>query len=163
MKTNQPTRKGRILSVSVVTREDCNPDFSYLGDWSNEPGPTDRTIDRGEGAGRGCYRYFIAANSAEETGNPDSVRQDYERAEAYARGDWYYTGIIAQAEITLPGSDVIQRIRSGGIWGVESDAGDYLKEVERDELNALRVELEAVGFGKRAIDAAFNNVSNVSK
>lgn len=69
-------------------------------------------------------------------------------------------GIVVEAQVILPGSDVVQRITSGGLWGIESDSGDYLAEVEADELAALRQELGKIGFGERQISAAMRNVEH---
>ena len=107
---------------------------------------------------RNEYRYFNPAMSGEETGNPDSPEEDYQRMESLNRGDWCCLGIIAKAKVVLAG-EVIQTIRSGGLWGIESDSGeDYLGSVEEDELANLRKQLEAVGLGKRAIDYALGNM-----
>jgi hypothetical protein len=52
-----------------------------------------------------------------------------------------------------------QTIRSGGLWGIESDSGDdYLTEVENEQLDELKDELHAIGFSKRAVAAAFRDV-----
>ena len=89
------------------------------------------------------------------------VEQNYQRCEAYNRGDWHMIGIIAKAEIVTLG-DICQTIRSGGLWGVESDSGQaYLDEVAQEELAQLRAELGSLGLGKRAIDYAFKNVETV--
>jgi hypothetical protein len=86
------------------------------------------------------------------------IEEDCERCESLNRGNWCYLGIIAKAKVVLA-DGVVQAIRSGGLWGIESDSGeDYLSGVEKDELANLRKQLEAVGFGKRAIDYAFRNV-----
>lgn len=100
------------------------------------------------------YRYFIAAMSGETTGNPDSVRQDYDRMESLNRGDWCYYGISAVAEVWNPKTHTTQKIRSGGLWGIESDSGNYLEEVEQEQLTELSTELSSLGFGKRAITYA---------
>lgn len=161
--TNTITRKGRILSIKLETRGDSDADSSHLGEYSNQPGHADRTIERTPLAARGGYRYFIAALSGEDTGNPESVKEDYARAEALNRGEWCYVGIIARAEYTLPGSNIVQRLTSGGLWGVESDSGkEYIAEVEGEELVALRGELETIGFGKRQIDQAFGKIERVN-
>lgn len=67
-------------------------------------------------------------------------------------------GIIAKAEIWNPDTQTVQTIHSGGLWGIESDSGDYLGEVALDELAGLCRELEALGFGGRAIAFAFSKV-----
>jgi hypothetical protein len=115
----------------------------------------DKSFRRGIGLHDAENRYFNVAMSAEETGNPKSVEQDYQRAEAYNRGEWCMVGVWAEATVQLTG-DTIQRIRSGGLWGIESDSGEeYFEEVAQEELAALRAELLAVGFTSRAIDVAF--------
>jgi len=40
------TSKPRILSVSDKRILDDSPDTSYLGEYSSQPGPDERTIDR---------------------------------------------------------------------------------------------------------------------
>jgi hypothetical protein len=110
------------------------------------------------------YCFFLPYAGGE---SPDSkeyrrnARQDYDRMQGLSRGDWSFVGIQARAEVTLPGSDVVQRLTSGGLWGIESDSGaDYLAEVERDELAGLRRELDAVGFSPRQIGLAFKSIEN---
>ena len=111
---------------------------------------------------RGEYRYFNGNVENYKGESPEDirkyVRQDYERMERLSRGDWCYVGIRAEAEIVIDG--VTQDVTSGGLWGVESDSGrDYLTEIETEELSGLREQLQALGFGTRAISAAFKNVS----
>jgi len=215
MKTNKATRKGRILSITVVTRPDECPDTSWLGEYGEDYNPAaivcetgefvadierrEKILDRlsDEVSFRECsdtpldstiprqrlekltaewedlnripergrrYRYFTPCAGGEKPGGKywrKYARQDYDRMEALSRGDWYFMGIVAEARITLPGSDVIQRITSGGLWGIESDCGDYQREVEDDQLVELRGELEALGFGGRALDVAFNDIESV--
>ena len=103
----------------------------------------------------GEYPYFIAAHSPEDTGNPQSVEQDYKRMEALSNGAYHLIGIQAGAEITLTGSTT-QRLTSGGLWGVESDAGEpCLQTFEKEELEDLKEELLAVGFSEENIADAF--------
>jgi len=165
-KIDNPTRKGRIISMKIERRPaDCG-DISYLGKYSSEPGPFDRTIDR-QTVGYvqpGKCRYFIAVMSASESGNPESVRQDYERAEAYCRDEWSMVGVIASAQICLPGSDIVQRITSGGLWGIESDSGeDYFAETEKAQLEELEEELFRLGFTARQIEHAETCLRNVGR
>lgn len=81
---------------------------------------------------------------------------NYARMEGLGNSDWGYIGISATAEYQLTSSGPVQRLHSGGIWGIESDSDDsYLSEVETEELGTLKDELEALGFSKRAIGAAF--------
>ncbi len=101
------------------------------------------------------YRYFNAALSAEETGNPESVEQDYRRMETLNRGDWCFIGIYAVAEVQLQTRGTIQTIRSPGLWGIESDSGDdYFDEVGKEELASLVSELQAAGFTRAQVKRA---------
>ena len=87
-----------------------------------------------------------------------NAEQAYVRMMEYERGDFTFIGIYAKAEITL-GGECCQDIRSGGLWRIESDSGkEYLAEVGTDELAQLKQQLHAIGFGTRAISAAFKNV-----
>lgn len=55
----------------------------------------------------------------------------------------------------------VQRITSGWIGGVESDAGEtYLKELADEQLGELKGQLHAIGFSKRAIAAAMREVQH---
>ena len=81
--------------------------------------------------------------------------------EAYSRGHWWMVGLWAEAEVVVTGS-VVQRIRSGGLWGIESDSdADYLAGVTEQELSSLHDELLAVGFSQRAIQAVMKYVQEV--
>lgn len=88
------------------------------------------------------------------------VRQDYERMESLNRGYWCFMGVFATAEVQLSSMSTIQTLRSGGLWGIESDSGDYFKEVEAEQLAELKDEMHAAGFSKRAIAAAFRKVEH---
>jgi len=121
--------------------------------------------------GRGEYRYFNPSfNYVDKNGHalPENtpeevrkyVRQDYERMEAGNRGDWCMLGVAAEAEVWNPVSQVVQRIHSGGLWGIESDSGDYIAEEEKNQLAELKSELLAYGFSKRAIATAFKDVKH---
>lgn len=116
------------------------------------------------------YRYFNPSGNYDGD-TPENIieytRQDYERMEAMSRFDWHYVGVRAEAEYSLgvAGHDsagrahyLIQKLSSGGLWGIESDAGDYFAEVEAEQLSELRSQLSAIGFSKRAISAAFKDI-----
>jgi hypothetical protein len=59
------------------------------------------------------------------------IKEDEARMDAYGY-DWYMFGIQAVATLHFPmrntESSIIQRIRSPGIYGIESDTEDYEKE-----------------------------------
>lgn len=89
----------------------------------------------------------------EQEGFEDRLRQ-------YKDGQFSFIGIRAKAVYSVGGTPaVLQKITSGGLWGIESDSSDsYLTEVENEELLNLRSHLAEIGFSKRAISAAFQNV-----
>jgi hypothetical protein len=119
--------------------------------------------------GRNEYQYFnpsfnyISSNGKLKDLTPNEViqytREDYKRMEALNSGEWYYIGIRAEAQVTFT-SSVMQKVSSGGIWGVESDSSssDHFPELEAEELAELSNQLHAAGFSKRVIAAAFKNV-----
>jgi hypothetical protein len=112
--------------------------------------------------GRGELRYFNGPVENYKGESPEDirkyVRQDYDRMESLNRGDWCFIGMRAEAEVQT-GSDVVQRITSSGLWGIESDSGrEHLEETQREELAQLKDELVGLGFSRRAIATAFKNV-----
>lgn len=164
-------QKNRIIRVWIERAIDEDGDISDLGRFTDEAeagafvrstgevlGDNSDTWPDFDGRGRE-FRFFVPAMSAEETGNPDSPKQDWRRAEDYGNG-WSYVGVIAKAEIVVNG--VCQIIRSGGLWGIESDSGDYFDEVESEQLAELREVIQSLGdgFGKTAIKRAFANVEH---
>lgn len=96
-----------------------------------------------------------------------NAKQDYERMEKLNAGDFFFIGIMASADIaapTAPGNAIVQHITSGGLWGIESDSDNtYITNIEEEELSALKVELTALGFSKRAIATAFKSVKKESE
>jgi len=150
----------RISKVIIKRMADEGGEADWLGSYSSTPGPEATTIDRqarGDWSPRE-HRYFIAAMSPEETGNPESVEQDYKRMEAGMRGEWCLIGIRAEAEVRLTG-DTVQRITSGGLWGIESDSGEeYFQNIHGEQLEELSLELQAIGFTAAEVLAAFENV-----
>jgi hypothetical protein len=56
-------------------------------------------------------------------------------------------------------SHQVHTVRSGGLWGTESDSDrSHFEEIEKDELSSLRESLKILGFSARAISAAFKNI-----
>lgn len=141
-----------INSIKIKRFVDELSNTRDLGEYSDAPGKNviDR-VARGDVEEYQDFRYFNAAMSAEGTGNPNSVEQDYQRAEAFNRGDWHYVGVRAEAEIVVDG--IIQTISSGSLCGIKSDEGEeYFTEVGGEQLGELVVILKELGFTQEAID-----------
>lgn len=156
----------RLDKIVVYHEIDTSPDLSDLGTYSETPGPDDKTIDRRAiSLTREAQRierenefpYFIAALSGEETGNPDSVHQDYQRMESYNRQEWYMLGIYVVATVSYDignGSRRLESLRSGGLWEIESDCGDeQISEFERDELDDLKAHCAQFGIDVSEFDS----------
>jgi hypothetical protein len=113
------TEKWEIQSVRVVKEVDCDPDLSWL----------DQTdAEMGEG---------FEAESAR-------------RKESYGE-TWCMVGMYAEAELVHKtpqgGYDATTTIRSGGLWGTESDSdSDYFQELAGEELSTLRGLLADLGL-----------------
>lgn len=98
----------------------------------------------------------LSRESMIEALNAHYREQDYQRMEALNRGDWYFIGVIAKAEV-VSASGITQHLRSTGLWGIESDSGEeYMAGVEQAQLAELAQELESFGFSKRAAKYACN-------
>lgn len=163
--------KYQIESVSINLVPDESPDLSYYGEFTDESSP-EAFIRFGEHTGKQVkelpedadlsdnYRrfqfcYFLPAMTGEESGNPESPKQDWKRMEACGQS-WIMLGIFAKARLLSPTGATIT-IRSAGVGGVESD-GDT-SDIEKEELASLRSELAGMGISERALQSAFKNVS----
>jgi hypothetical protein len=124
----------------IESADEC--DCSFSGHWNNRE-----------------YRYFNP-NHENYKGLPEEeirkyCRQDFDRMESLNSGNWCYIGIRAEARVQT-GSDVVQKITSGGLYGIESDSGkEHIAETIREELASLKTELLQLGFSKRAVASAF--------
>lgn len=107
------------------------------------------------------YRFFLPYAGGEKWQNGRNkeyrtyAMQDYKRMEGLNNGDWAIVGIVAKAEILV--GDTIQTIHSAGLWGVESDADDYIQQMAKEQLADLAELLAQVGPGKRAIAHAIKS------
>lgn len=71
-----------------------------------------------------------------------------DRLEQYRQGGFDYVGVRAAVELPIPyGKDqILIRIESPGLWGIESDSGeDYFDLVFQEEFNTLADMLVALG------------------
>lgn len=125
MAQDQYTRQdgaNRILGICIVWHEDESPDLSWLD------------ADSGR---------YTDVEDVEERERYE--REDAARLQAFYDGGWHMKGCWAEAKVLVGG--VTQTIRSGGLWGIESDAEDgYAREVEDDERHELLKILESLGF-----------------
>lgn len=84
-----------------------------------------------------------------------------DRLAQFRNDEFSFVGIIAEAEVDIKGQSnsnfyIVQRISSGGLWGIESDSDKaYLAEIAQEQLMELRDQLKALGFSARAISVAF--------
>jgi hypothetical protein len=145
------------LEERIYEKEDNNPAFSKVNIER-----TEKRIEKLKNCldqspiGRGEYQYFQPYAGGEKPGTlyyKKYAFQDYQRMESLNRGDWCFIGIMAKATVQTE-NGVTQHITSGGLWGIESDSGDYIKEVVKEQLSSLKCELLSFGFSERAIHYA---------
>lgn len=128
-----------ILSLRLVVAHDNDVDLSYLTQYEN-------------------------ATSAEER---EYNERDKERIAAYNNGNWWCVGIQAVAQIAIPTGDntsTLQLIKSGGLWGIESDSEkEYMETTAKDEADELKKLLVALNVDvngyEELVDEALSNLS----
>lgn len=79
-----------------------------------------------------------------------------QRLDGWAHDRWNYVGVQAKAILFIPigGSDfATYEITSPGLWGIESDSGDYLREVFAEQKAELRANLETLARALLGVDA----------
>jgi hypothetical protein len=85
------------------------------------------------------------------------IRADEDRLRTYEEGVWTMCGIYAEATILIPcgtdGTMKIETIRSGGLYGIESDSGDkYLREIGDEQIAELKSYLETLNVETDGVD-----------
>lgn len=98
---------------------------------------------------------YIGDDPTDVTGDKQQARYDELSAAAQARYDsfgdsWNFVGVVAVAHISIPiggGSFATYTLSSPGLWGVESDAGDYLDTVYEDQKAELLSHLKMLAAG----------------
>lgn len=114
-----------VNSVRLVETYDPGPDLSYLEqDYSDVKSPVTQRL----------YR-----------------KQDRERLAAYNRNEWHMVGVYAEASVHING--VKQTLRSGGLYGIESDSGDYLDEIAAEQVEDLK---QILGYLGLVLPTGFN-------
>lgn len=127
-----------LLSVEIEAELQEYDNLYHLGEYSDEPGDPERTIDRGARGdmGRGELRYFVSHTA-------DYAEENYERAERFARGS--LTNYIVRAVGTVRVSGTTQTIETPGVAGVPSDADKaHADEVASEQLHVLREALDGL-------------------
>jgi len=162
------SRTRKILSIKVEHLPDYDAPTDWIGEYTDDPDPYNfdrqerkmlKTLERDrdyEMPERGReYRFFKPQAGGEEPGSRAYIKygkQDLDRMEGLEKGEWSFLGIVASAKIQT-GTDIVQKIHSGGLWGIESDSDNgHISEVEQEELASLKKELRAVGFTDHTID-----------
>lgn len=134
----------QVNKITIKWEYEESPDLSYLGKYQSNW--VEGAIDRKKlgDTERNQYRYFVPANSELEY-----AMNDYNRSEAANRGNWCMMGCRAVAEISYPTANGrrIDRLRSGGLWGIESDSSkEYIEEIEKEEMADLKGHVEKFGI-----------------
>lgn len=116
------------------------------------------------------YRFFVPYARGEKPGTELYKKygmQDFKRMESLVRGDWYFIGIRAEAEVqTSQDGKVwqVHKISSGGLWGIESDSDkSYFEEENKNQLADLRAQLLEFGFSRHQIYRAFKKVEEAAE
>lgn len=91
-------------------------------------------------------------SDVDATGQAARYQEQLEAAEsrmaAWEAGDWEYIGVVACARVFIPiggNSFRVMTLESAGLWGIESDSGDYLREVFAEERAELLGQLRVLG------------------
>ena len=59
-----------------------------------------------------------------------AVEADFQRMRAWCNGEWSWVGVVVHLECPECGAEHSGKFAS--LWGIESDAGEYLDEVARE-------------------------------
>lgn len=137
------------IRVRIIYEIDYSPDLSFLGDYSDTPGPRHQTVVRNPRC-RGP-RYFISTRASVQA----EAHEDHKRFRTHGL-DWYMIGIRAVATVSYGRSTCT--FTSPGIWGVENDApAAWLQELAKDECSMLQLDMIAAGLPEAQVREAFEN------
>jgi hypothetical protein len=156
----------KILNIKIIHDIDECPDLSFLGEYSSTRAKFSFDRQVLGHMGRNEYRYFNPAQNpfhgktqAEKKEIAKYAKEDYERFESFNNQNWHMIGIWASAKIQVTKDGPIQTIRSGGLWGIESDSDrQYIDQVESEETSTLSTELQSMGFKRKYILKALENI-----
>lgn len=178
-RTDAMKQAKRILNVTIKRMLDSDPDTSWMGEFSGHA-DTQFAIDHQNRMGSNRVHQWFNSGSVESFAPEASwipadvqnkrqywhdamtknAEQDYARMCALSDGLFEFIGVRADAKIVI--GNLCQTTTSGGLWGIESDSEEaYLREEEENQLAELRDVLKELGFGTRAISAAFKDVTHI--
>lgn len=60
----------------------------------------------------------------------EAAESDFQRLRAWCNDQWHYVGVVVRPICPCCGEPIDSAAQS--LWGIESDAGDYLEEVARE-------------------------------
>lgn len=154
--------KPTLIKTVVVIERDPYADTSWLGEYTDDVRePWAILVETGDYIARlpddyqipppgRKYRAFRPYAGGEPPGTVEYIEHglnDFRRMEALQQGHWYHVGIYAEAIVRLLPSGRLATIRSGGLWGIESDSGDaYFHAMAEEELAQLETDLETLGI-----------------
>jgi hypothetical protein len=158
----------KIVSITVEKMDDEWPDTSWLGTYDMEA-KTEYAIPTKRDWPPRAYPWFNPPVENYEGETPENIRkyaqQDFERIEAFNKGEYALIGIRAKAEIHISSNGkewIIQSIISPGIWGIDSDSDNsYFKEVAESEISELKFMLKELGFSQEELDQV--SISNLEE
>ena len=143
----------KINKITIEHIPDYDADLSWIGTFSNKAESEYAIKHEGD---RNSYKYFNPQKGACES--KKQARKDYERIMDYDKGNWSMLGIKATAETAIDigqGCWKLDKITSGGLWGIESDAETiYHEEEEQNQLSELKDYLKEYGFSDEEINHA---------
>ncbi len=161
----------KIESIKIIHTIDEDPDFSHLGEYTDDlkPGVIVRCCneyyenlpdDFAYSFHGSEFQGFKPLGGDEPVGSKayrEYGMQDFKRIEGYNNNDWFYICISAKATVSysINNEDLrFETLSSGGIWGVETDGGeDFIKEIETEELNDLKDHLKQFGIDVSNFDS----------
>ena len=136
-----------LESIRMVEEVDQYPDLSWLETELDEAGNIVSSCRYTQADLRKYGRKKVMA----------WIKEDRERLTSYGT-IWWMVGIYAEAKLLVKG--VVQTIRSGGLWGIESDSDpSYKQEVARDELSLLRDLLTTLAVDGSSFDSLASAVT----
>ena len=147
----------KINKIVIEAIADYDTDLSYLGKFSDEAG--EFAIEHEQNNNR-SYKYFNADNVE----NMEQAKQNYKRMMEYENGELQDYGVKATAEIYTSDDGktwLINKIQSGGLWGLSSDgtADDFEDEPENQKMDLIDV-LQEFGFTIQEIEAVNTEKKN---